>query len=57
MNIRLVAGEVLLEANRIMFVKMHLDVEVCDSAFTGSYLFDRNCRIKLRAGEDSRKAE
>ena len=44
MNIRLIAGEMMLEPNRVMYMKIHIDVEV--SSFTHSHKFN------LRAGKD-----
>lgn len=49
MNIRLIAGEMMLEPTRVMYMKIHIDVEV--SRFIISHK-SNSC-----AGKDSRKAD
>ena len=45
MNIRLIAGEMMLKPTRVMYMKIHIDVEV--SVFMVLHIFNS------RAGKDS----
>jgi hypothetical protein len=54
MNIRLVAGELLLDPNRVRYIPIHVDVEVSISTFLTRSL---TSSLKLPSAQDPRKTE